>query len=187
MSRVVRLAAVFPGDLNLNGDQANLTVLKKRLEERGVSAVIETADLDKLEIYDLVFVGHGSEAAWHSILQREPELGQKISALTNFVFMVGNANEKLSVEVKSAGEHRSEFVEIDGVVGYLNSATQEPLVQYSSKFLRTYFHGPVLAKNPDLADRIIADCGWADVRIRTEKLDVLDALAQQSRKTAFDH
>ena len=78
MSRAIRLATLFPSDLDLNGDQANLLVLLKRLEYRGVKAeIVELNDPSNLD-FDLVFLGHGSMAAWAEIDKKHPDLAANL-------------------------------------------------------------------------------------------------------------
>jgi CobQ-like glutamine amidotransferase family enzyme len=84
------------------------------------------------------------------------------------------------------GVHRSEFVDVDGVVGYLNSDSLLPIVHYEKNFLLTLLHGPVLVKNPELADSIISKLGIA-VELKSAYLDELDALAKEGRRIAFEH
>ena len=193
MSRTIRLATLFPSDLDLNGDQANLLVLLKRLEYRGVKAeIVELNDPSNLD-FDLVFLGHGSMAAWAEIDKKHPDLvANVLSAQANgaFVFAVNSGYLKLAADFgiqRSTGTHRSEFVEVDGKVGYLNSNAEVDLLSYSGTALLTMLHGPVLVKNPELADKIIQDRGWADISIWNEKLERISNLARASREIAFEH
>lgn len=193
MSKTIRLATLFPADLDLNGDQANLLVLQKRLEYRGVNAEItelkDTLNLD----FDLVFLGHGSMAAWAEIDQENPDLASnlaKASANGTFVFAVNSGYLKLASVMgiqSTVGNHRSQFVEVAGNVGYLNSNVDIDLLNYSQNSLLTMLHGPVLVKNPELADKIIEDRGWADISIWNEKLERISNLANASREIAFEH
>ncbi len=193
MSRTIRLATLFPSDLDLNGDQANLLVLLKRLEYRGVKAeIVELNDPSNLD-FDLVFLGHGSMAAWAEIDKKHPDLAANLlSAQANgaFVFAVNSGYLKLASDLgiqRTTGTHRSEFVEVDGKVGYLNSNAEVDLLSYSNTALLTMLHGPVLVKNPELADKIIQDRGWADISIWNEKLERISNLAKRSREIAFEH
>jgi len=78
--RKIRLGSLFPEDLNLNGDQANLLVLKKRLELRGVSSLVVDIPLNKIDDVDFLFLGHGSIAAWEFISRSEPRLFAQLSS-----------------------------------------------------------------------------------------------------------
>jgi len=194
VSNKVSFGTFYPDDLNLNGDQANLLVLTKRLEWRGVSSelvsVTGKSDLTKI---DFLFIGHGSAAAWESLLKKDKALFSAAIAFMNsgkpLMAVSSGYLELLNAlgEGNQQGEHRSEFIEIDGVVGYLNSPTQVPMLVRRGASILTMLHGPVFAKNPDLVDELISSQGWADIDLRSEELDRVDALAAISRKTAFEH
>lgn len=194
MSKKVRLGTFYPKDLDLNGDQANLLVLAARLKWRGVSSEIVsvTGDSDFSNL-DLLFIGHGALAAWVSLLDSDRKFissavefmqtGKPLIAVSSGYIKV---LEHLSEPIQT-GEHRSEFVDVEGVVGYLNSSADVPLLQRRGSSLLTMLHGPILAKNPDLCDQIISGNGWADVSLKNKQLDEVDSLAKASRKTAFEN
>lgn len=195
MAKAIRLGAISPEHLNLNGDLGNLLVLEKRLSWRKISITIENLNgSEDFSDYDFILVGHGSNAAWKQLLDLRPNL---MSHLVNYaeaggaLLAVASAADKLQplligTEV-DLGERVSEFVNVDGVVGYKNSTTQgSNLIRYKNALL-TQLHGPVLAKNPQLADSIIEDHGWADITLTSVELSEVDELAKQSRKTAFDN
>ena len=195
MSKVIRLGAISPTHLNLNGDLGNLLVLKKRLEWRNVESTIEHLNgSEDLIDFDYILVGHGSNAAWKQLLDSRSDL---LGKLVDYVesdgalLAVASAADRLQplftgVEV-TFGHRISEFLDVDGVVGYKNSGSQGKNLSWYKNALLTQLHGPVLAKNPDLADQIISSNGWADISSRSQELDAVDELAEQSRKTAFEH
>jgi CobQ-like glutamine amidotransferase family enzyme len=194
VSKIVRLGTLFPEDLNLNGDQANLLVLRKRLELRGVECLIQTAKPDQLDGYGLLFLGHGSKGAWAELSASQPELiSNFLNANAAVKFVAGNGVEKVlevSGNLVRQSSWSSEFVSQDGVVGYLNDDLAGPVFTYESTpkgiTVLSRLHGPILAKNPTIADKIIFDAGWAQESSSAE-LDKLDQLAELSRKTAFEH
>lgn len=195
----IRIGTLFPEDLNLNGDQANLLVLKKRLANYGkTSQIVEIDGPADLGQFSFVFLGHGPKAAWSSIKAAYPNLFADLKSAMehgSFVFAVGsgyiNLVQELSLELpqpeEATGEHRSEFVDVNGIVGYLNSDSNLSPLVFQEDLLLTLLHGPVLAKNPDLADKIILRMGWADPVNKTAGLKRLDELSGLSRKTAFEH
>ena len=195
MSKAIRLGAISPTHLNLNGDLGNLLVLKKRLEWRKVESSIEHLNgSEDLDDFDFILVGHGSNAAWKQLLDsRSDLLGKLVSYVESdgALLAVASAADRLQplltgVEV-TFGDRVSEFLDVDGVVGYKNSGSEGENVSWYKNALLTQLHGPVLAKNPDLADEIISSNGWADIALRSKELDAVDELAAQSRKTAFEH
>jgi CobQ-like glutamine amidotransferase family enzyme len=163
VSRVIRLAALYPEHLNLNGDHANLLVLQKRLKWRGVeSEVVAVTKRDNLDKFDLLVLGHGSTDAWAELTKIDSDLASRVLEFLNsgkpviaissgFEFLVEEMN---SLKVKHI-ERVSEFQELDGVVGYINSEADLPAVTWVKNSLLTLFHGPVLAKNPALALSLI--------------------------------
>lgn len=193
MSRSLKFATLFPEELNLNGDQANLIILAKRLSWQQVSVDIHPINNSRILDADLVFVGHGSVAAWNAIETKEPELFSILAELVNGganVFAVASGAVRLAkalgIEVNEA-EHRSEFVSYEQVIGYLNSSSSfEPVVRVKNSIL-TLLHGPVLAKNPVFADQICIEAGWITKAPEGDLKKEIDELARASRKIALEH
>jgi CobQ-like glutamine amidotransferase family enzyme len=193
--KVIKFAAISPTHLNLNGDLGNLLVLQKRLAWRNVkSSITELSESDSLAGFDYVFIGHGSPAAWSQLLSLNPRFLEDVASYINnggALLAVASAADHLqkllSGELVSRGEWQSRFVEQDEVVGYLNTDSKSDYLVWHRNALLTQLHGPIFAKNPGLADEVISRNGWADVSQNSDELLVVDALAAQSRKTAFDH
>ena len=195
MPKVIKFAAVSPRHLNLNGDLGNLLVLQKRLAWRKVeSSITDVLGSDGLPGFDFVLLGHGSKAAWSQLLQENPRLLQDVLSYINngvAVLAVASAADQLqplltSVPVRT-GKWESQFVREDDVVGYLNTSSKADYIVWHQNALLTQLHGPVLAKNPKLADEIISKNGWADIANLSDELIDVDNLATQSRKSAFEH
>jgi len=195
VSKVIRLGAISPTHLNLNGDLGNLLVLKKRLEWRNVESSIELLNgSEDFNDFDFILVGHGSNAAWKQLLDSRSDLLEKLVSYVESngaLLAVSSAADILQpmltgVEV-TVGDRVSEFLNVDGVVGYKNSDSKGENLSWYKNALLTQMHGPVLAKNPKLADQIILSNDWADISLRSKELDAVDELAAQSRKTAFEH
>lgn len=195
MPKVIKFAAISPTHLNLNGDLGNLLVLQKRLAWRNVkSSITELSESDSLAGFDYVFVGHGSPAAWSQLFSLNPRFLEDVASYINNgggLLAVASAADHLqkllSGELVSRGEWQSRFVEQDEVVGYLNTDSKSDYLVWHRNALLTQLHGPIFAKNPGLADEVISRNGWADVSQNSDELLEVDALAAQSRKTAFDH
>jgi CobQ-like glutamine amidotransferase family enzyme len=193
--KVIKFAAISPTHLNLNGDLGNLLVLQKRLAWRNVkSSITELSESDSLAGFDYVFVGHGSPAAWSQLFSLNPRFLEDVASYINNgggLLAVASAADHLqkllSGELVSRGEWQSRFVEQDEVVGYLNTDSKSDYLVWHRNALLTQLHGPIFAKNPGLADEVISRNGWTDVSQNSDELLEVDALAAQSRKTAFDH
>lgn len=193
MSKKLTFASIFPEDLNLNGDQANLLVLAERLSWQGIQVEILPVTTEKIPDADLIFVGHGSFASWRSISDECPELrknivklieaDEKVLAISSGAIWLADG---LGISYQGT-EHRSEFLSVDGIVGYLNSAVDLKAIVKHRKSILNMLHGPVLAKNPAFADQICIEAGWISQPPTGELKDEIDLLARQSRKTAFEH
>jgi lipid II isoglutaminyl synthase (glutamine-hydrolysing) len=179
---MIRLAALFPDQLNLNGDQGNLEVLTKQLKWRGVPsevfAVRTVAELEQR--FDLIFVGHGSIAAWSSIDDEfhamTPKLAQLIRAgvpgmsiSTGFEKLVESG--VLTVpKIEPLKERISKFEIFEDshseVLGYLNTDVNLPVLHREQNWIASMLHGPVLAKNPALLNEALGNiASHADVEI----------------------
>ena len=193
VSKSIRLAALYPNHLNLNGDLANLLVLQKRLEWYGLEAdvvyVEKPTDLTK---FDVVLLGHGSRDAWSQLEDIDPELipsvaslvsaGKKVMAVSSGYELLIEAIDGLVVK---HSERVSEFRSHVEIVGYVNSEAELEPIRWINDSLFTLFHGPVFAKNPDLADKFLGSLitGLSATNVHFSKIS---ELAEVSRKTAFE-
>ena len=60
----LKICHMYPDVLNLYGDTGNIICMKKRLQWRGIDALVETKPIgSKLELagFDLVFIGGGQD------------------------------------------------------------------------------------------------------------------------------
>jgi CobQ-like glutamine amidotransferase family enzyme len=193
VSNVIRLAALYPNHLNLNGDLANLSVLQKRLEWYGIDAeVVNVEKQTDLTKFDLVLLGHGSRDAWAQLEEIDPELiptvaalvasGAKVLAVSSGYEILIEAIEGLVVKHV---ERVSEFKDHEGIVGYVNSEAELEPIRWIQNSLCTLFHGPLFAKNPDLADKFLGSL-IAGLEPKNEHFSKISELAEASRKTAFE-
>jgi len=193
VSKVIRLAALYPNHLNLNGDLANLSVLQKRLEWYGIDAeVVNVEKQTDLTKFDLVLLGHGSRDAWAQLEEIDPELiptvaalvasGAKVLAVSSGYELLIEAIEGLVVKHV---ERVSEFKDHEGIVGYVNSEAELEPIRWIQNSLFTLFHGPLFAKNPDLADKFLGSL-IAGLEPKNEHFSKISELAEASRKTAFE-
>lgn len=194
MSKTLKFAALYPKHLDLNGDHGNLLVLQKRLLWRGVQAqIVPVVKQKSLDDFDFVLLGHGTKDAWAEVLRLDPGLLKNIAKLTRNgkpVMAISSGYELLIEELEATqakhGDHVSEFRNIDEIVGYVNTSVLLPEMRTIAQTTLTLFHGPVLAKNPGLADKIINAAGWCDISIENDQLHAVDELAKASRRTAFE-
>ena len=193
MSKSIRLAALYPNHLNLNGDLANLAVLQKRLEWYGVEAEVvyveKPTDLTK---FDVVLLGHGSRDAWAQLEDIDPELIPSVASLVTSgtrVLAISSGYELLIEAIDGLvvkhSERVSEFRSHEDIVGYVNSEAELEPIRWINDSLFTLFHGPVFAKNPDLADKFLGSL-ITGLSATNEHFSKISELAEVSRKTAFE-
>ena len=166
-----RIATFFPEHLDLNGDQANLLVASKRLEWLGFEVEITTIEkTTELPLdTDLIFIGHGSLAAWADIQDFMTNaiawISQSVKEGAAFM-AVASGHEWAIRSGLLAGDampteriSKFEIAEVEGreVLGYLNSSTSAPVIQKNDLLLGTQLHGPILAKNPEFADSYLLE------------------------------
>ena len=196
MSKTLKLAALYPDHLNLNGDMANLLVLQKRLQWQGEAAeIVSLTSSSNLSDFDFVLAGHGSIAAWADIKRIDPDFLKNVLKFIESgkpALVIASAYDQLAEGVlgskKRIGSHRSEFVRTaEGIVGYVNTDSNEEVLRWHKNSLFTLLHGPVFVKNPELADEFILKSGLVK-EIQPNKRSIeIDELARASRKIAFEN
>jgi CobQ-like glutamine amidotransferase family enzyme len=194
VSKVIRLAALYPNHLNLNGDLANLLVLQRRLEWFGLtSEVIGIEKPTDLSDFDVVLLGHGSRDAWAQLQEIDSGLASNLVKLvkqgTRVIAVASGYEllvETLDGNVVKHSERVSEFKSVDGIVGYVNSDAELEPIRWVENSLFTLFHGPVFAKNPDLADKFLGSLIENAERVHPESISKVAELAEVSRKIAFE-
>lgn len=145
---MVKILHLFPKLMNLYGDYANVTVLKRHLEDQGQKVIVDKKDIGDLinfDEYDFIYMGSGTESNQIIALN---ELKKYVDSLeycivNNKVFLfTGNAMELFG---KSIDEHEGldlfDFIvkhtdkrhsgdvivnnnEIGDVVGFINRSSQ---------------------------------------------------------------
>jgi len=169
---MIRLMELYPDHLNLNGDRGNLQVLQKRLTWAGLAAEIFTHRVGQplpSTAPDFVLLGHGSPAAWRQIygdmvriapmLQTWLAEGTQMLAVSSGFAALHGLLEGLSADVaRVARVSKFEVAAHENIVavGYKNSDLDLPDLVVDENFIGTLLHGPLLAKNEDLADVVIS-------------------------------
>lgn len=189
----IQLASLFTDRLNLNGDQANLFVIQKRLSWLGFESEIkDVRSAAQLAVSNasFLFLGHGSLAAWEACLGEWPTLSQDFLAATasTAAMAVASASDLLLQAATGVapefGPNMSAFeVEKLGelsVLGYKNTSQLHSESQQVGNLLLTWLHGPLLAKNPSVADeqirRILGASAPGDLsNANTRKIDEIVA------------
>ena len=201
----IRLGAFHHESLDLNGDLGNLLVLSVRLNSFGHDCeVVElngaNFERELAKGLDLVFLGHGSKAAWDAISNRDAHFESAVLAAIDHkveFLAVATGFEKL-VELGAVKmpvqeiERRSEFAKYDWngmeLVGYVNSDKDLPTFFADGSIFATLLHGPLLAKNAALADLIIKKLlqkrGSASSLSSNSRLDQIDEFAKSARAVA---
>lgn len=179
MSEDLDIVVLFPRHLNLNGDLANAGVLAKRAGWYGIDVAVTLIDFDDEmpESTDLIILGHGSANAWSQIAAEGSkqltwlyaQIDRDVPVLSlasgyEFLARRGCFGGDLATLTAVNGERRSEFAVFEAelfgerreTLGYLNSKSQLPLVAQNGSLLGTLLHGPFLAKNPEVADQLLA-------------------------------
>ena len=160
-----------PDFFNNNGDQGNILVLRRQLEASGQH--FDQTEL--IEGSDFVLIGDASRASMRnfrselealrpSVLRRfSEELPTLIvgSAYEFFVDVIGLKFGRVS--------RRSEFVEQEGVFGYVNTDTDLPPFFSRGAFMATNLFGPLLAKNPRLLRIQVEALGADFIQDETEQ------------------
>ena len=199
-----KIVHLYPELLNHYGDLGNILSLKKRLEERGISATVKTYsanDTPDFDDADIVYIGGGNDKAfmlaYKALLSHKEALRKYVEAdgvalaVCNGFEMLGNSfvlgGETyegfgiLDITTKGSGSRIAgniivesselgfNIVGFENHMGVVNSSGHTPLgtvlfgrgndngsegVIYK-KLIGTYIHGPLLPKNPHLADHII--------------------------------
>jgi CobQ-like glutamine amidotransferase family enzyme len=189
---MIEFFSFAPSKLNLNGDQANLLVLRKRLEWLGQESTLTVLDsLGDLQSFGSRFakdpegkfllLGHGSRAAMESFASDDDEIRRVVLDMAESGLVglaIGSGYELLSQDFKRV-QRVSDYADVpeaDGLPrlhGYVNSDTDlAPVARLGENFLGTLVHGPVLARTPELADFFIGLLG-VEVRetLRSAEVD----------------
>ena len=170
---MITFHTLFGDRLNLNGDQANLFVLQRRLAWQGidsqVAAIDSVNDLHNIDVNSgFLLIGHGSQAAMRTIEPLASEIRDSVfelaaAGLTGLA--VGSGYELLYPDFER-GSRLSDYADIPAsdelpeIFGYINSDTNLPAVSVlGESFVCTTVHGPVLARSPQLADHLLSQLG----------------------------
>ena len=197
----LNICHLYPDLLNVYGDVGNILILKHRAENRGIKVnVINVSINDEFNAddYDIVFCGgyqllgkyytapNGEKIQGLGILDIYTEAGN-----TRFIGDTIIYNEDFN-ETYVGFENHSGRTYLNGlkplgkcIHGYGNNGSDgyEGCI-YKNTYC-TYFHGSLLAKNPELADRFIKtalEIKYSEVAL--EKLD--DSLELKAKEVMIN-
>ncbi len=214
-SKLIKIAHLYPTELNLYGDSGNILCLKKRLEWRGLEARIIPVNCgDALPDFDLLFIGGGQDREMRLLARDIRKKGDalrfavqskkvifaicggfqllgkyyetadgeliKLSGALPFYTvggarrMIGNTVFDTPFGITVGFENHSGRTYLDGLTplgkiinGFGNNGEDKTEGLLFNNTFGTYAHGPVLPKNPELADELLS-------RAAGLKLDALD-------------
>jgi CobQ-like glutamine amidotransferase family enzyme len=177
---MITIFRIFPSELNLNGDAENANVLSKRLEWAAVDHRLLDVDsleeiaacLQKIELEPkrcIVVIGHGSLAAIASLSSKKSamqKLYNRMVELETPGIVVSSGLELVGRESGTSSRSSRPYkldLALPGwpakAIGYFNSQADASMLSVESNVIRTYLHGPFLARNPDWASELLRRAG----------------------------
>ena len=164
---MIKLATFMPKYFNNNGDQGNIEVLAKQLQWRSVQYSVTSSEFADS---DFLLVGDGSRAVMR-------EFESELAAITDLVaerlrtgkatLLVGSAHEFFCSrlpglpelnEAPRVSEHREVSFGDLRVFGYRNNEIDVNFFREQA-FISTSLFGPILAKNENLLNIVLASMG----------------------------
>ena len=165
-TRGLRIVHLYPELLNLYGDSGNILVLRRRLEWRGMRADVQEVHVGEAPSFqgaDIAFIGGGSDReqriVCESLLAARSELHAFVE--DGGVLLAVCGGYQLLGERYLMGDERTHLglgVEPLGRVAYGHGNDGESGYEGCryKNVMGTYVHGPLLPKNPDVADWLLA-------------------------------
>ena len=200
----VKIAHLYPNELNLYGDIGNLICLIQRLSKRGYRAEVENIKIgDRLNDFDILLIGGGQDKEMNIIardLKRKSEMlaysincGKTVFAVCAGFQLLGRYYKSSDGKILSLSSaldfytvssdkrmigntvYETPFGRVAGfenhsgktylpeslsplgrvISGYGNNGEDNGEGLLYKNTFATYAHGPVLPKNPALADELI--------------------------------
>lgn len=179
---MIKIYSFEPYYFNNNGDQGNIEVLVQQLGKQNKKYKI----VDEPESADFVLIGDCSNAVLEEFSKPLSKLRKSISKRWEKglpTLLVGSAYEffaaELGLEPKQV-QRESKFVTTgDGHFGYRNSDKDLPACLVQGSFIATSLFGPILAKNPQLLEKVLKDLG-ADLNLSAEALGWIEAIRSKN-------
>ena len=234
MNRTLKIAHLYPAEMNIYGDWGNIITLEQRCLWRGIHTTVDSVNIGQkydLTKADVIFGGggqdRGQELVAKDLLNRQIDVEGAVNAGVPMLLICGlyqlfgrrfttsNGQELrglgiFGLETVGGNERMIGNIVIDSqfgkLVGFENQSGQTKLDPDQkalgrvikgagndgisgyegaiiSKVIGTYLHGPILPKNPALADFLISTA--LKNRGENQELEELDdALEKQSAELA---
>lgn len=199
---MIRLLELYPDHLNLNGDRGNLLVLQRRLEWAEIEVTVSSHQVgDSLggQAPDFVLLGHGSPAAWRQVyadlariaptLQTWIDESTQMLAVSSGFAALHGLLRGLPSEVNKVPRiskfEVAEFAE-EQIVGYKNTDLDLPTIERFGNLIGTVLHGPLLAKNPKLSEKIVSGILGNSQSENFELSEPLKNYVEDARKLAIE-
>ncbi len=179
---MINLYSFEPFYFNNNGDQGNLEVIANQLTQQGIKFKMTTAISDA----DFVLIGDCSQAVLEQYSKSLAKLRKTIAnrhAKGLATLLVGSAYEFFASDlglVSKPVARESKFVTTsEGYFGYRNSESDLPVCFVEGAFIATSLFGPVLAKNPQLLEKVLKSMG-AELKLSAQALDWIGAIRSKN-------
>ena len=199
----INILHLYPAEMNLYGDHGNVLALKKRCEWRGIKTkIINYEPGDEIpDNVDIIFGGGGQDSSQSKIekdLQKiAPKLKEMIENNTPALVICGiyqlfgnyfetNTGQKIQgasiLDLYTKGEDERLIGTVISGAGNNGKDFTEGIKYHNC--IGTYLHGPILPKNPRVADFLIRKALENKTK-KFQKLEPLnDALERKAHKSA---
>lgn len=133
---MVKILHLFPNLMNLYGDYANITILKKHLEDQGLKVEVDRKDIEDniyFEKYDFIYMGPGTNSNLFVALNEIKKYQNVFEACVKkgkTILFTGNAMELLG-----------KTIDDKPALG---------IFDFKTEHTENIFTGDVIVKNPDL-------------------------------------
>ena len=110
----MKILHLYHDIMNLYGEYANVSALKRMLDNNGVPCEVDTLSVnDKLQVsdYDFIYVGSGTESNQKYILEHLKQYKEELKSYVEagkFLLMTGNSFEILGKEITDAKGKKQE-------------------------------------------------------------------------------
>lgn len=180
---MIKIFTFEPMYFDNNGDQGNIEILIHQLGQQGRKFKFVTT----AEKADFLLIGDASHAVMERYSKELARLRKTIAQRFAHglpTLLVGSAYEFFATELGLSAQvvkRESKFVMTsEGYFGYRNSDKDLPVCFVKGSFIATSLFGPVLAKNPQLLEKVLGAVG-AELKLSPEALEWIQAIRSKNR------